>query len=404
MLQRHSSPWFALFALTGTALACSSSAIESDREPKPPVANPDGSMPDPKPTPKDLGMGDGTLASVTLTELYAPKLRVPLSATALAFNAAIPDELWVLLRQFPSGMPCSSTDDSGCAALPGAVAVLGDATGAAPTATLKEDGNSLHFMRRPTALAWSDSELFASCGEAWTDNLEDAPVPYAGPVLWSSDPTVFGVTPKATQNGTHLDMLHATPYCMGIAHESANIYWAFNGDVGALDRYDFHAPHQIGGEDHMDGEVHRYVTGQLLREPEVPSHMAYDAKSGLVYVADTGHGRIVSVDPKPATAGGAITTYESLAASGEMVGAKLTELVPPGLLQKPSGLALHGEVLYVTDNASSIVYAFDLAGELLSQLPTELPSGTLAGIAVGPDDQLYFTDQLTGAVRRIDPN
>jgi DNA-binding beta-propeller fold protein YncE len=87
-----------------------------------------------------------------------------------------------------------------------------------------------------------------------------------------------------------------------------------------------------------------------------------------------------------------------------MVGAKVTELVPPGLLSKPSGLALHGDVLYVTDNATSSIYAFDTSGKLLLQLDTELPAGTLAGIAVGPDDKLYFTDQHTGGVSRIDPN
>jgi hypothetical protein len=392
--------WVLLLALAG-ALGCSSSAVDDDETPS---GGKGGSPPAEPPDTNDLGLGDGTLESVTLTSLYVPELRVPVSATALAFNASIPDQLWVLLRQFPSGKPCATNDMSGCAALTGAVAVLDVATSAAPTATIKEDGNSLHFMRRPTSLAWGEGDLFASCGEGYTDNAEDDPTPYAGPVLWSSDPTIFGVKPLPSQNGTHLDMLHETPYCMGIAHESANIFWTFNGDAGSLDRYDFHMPHQIGGENHSDGEVHRYVTGELLREPEVPSHLAYDVERQLVYVADTGHGRIVSVDPKPATLGGKITVYEILQASGEMVGAEVTELVPPGVLNKPSGLALHGDVLYVSDNATSIIYAFDTAGKLLLQLDTELPAGTLTGIAVGPDDKIYFTDQLTGGVHRVDPN
>jgi hypothetical protein len=398
VLQRLPGSWFALFAVA-SALGCSSSPVDSD-DATPPDEDPDGSV---IPQKTELGLGDGTEASVTITTLYTPKLTVPISATALAFNASIPDELWVLLRQFPSGKPCTTDDDSGCAALPGVVAVVSDATGSAPTATIKEDGNSWHFMRRPTALAWGEGPLFASCGEAWTDNTEEVPVPYAGPVLWSSDPSIFGAKPTAGQNGTHLDMLHETPYCMGIAHESGNAYWTFNGDVGALDRYDFHVPHQIGGDNHSDGEVHRYAKGELLREPEVPSHLAYDTERQLVYAADTGHGRIISVNPKTATPGGPITVYEELVASGEMVGAEVEELVPPGLLDKPSGLALSQGVLYATDNQTSIVYAFDTSGKLLQQLDTGLPAGTLSGIAVGPDDKLYFTDLLTGAVRRIDP-
>lgn len=351
----------------------------------------------------DYGLGDGSLASVVLTELYRPQLRVALSATALAFNPTVEGELWVTLRQFPSGKPCANSDTSGCAALPGAVAVMSQATGAEPSTVLKEDGNSLHFMRRPTAIAWGEGDLFASCGEAWTDNFEDVDVPYAGPVLWSSDPAVFGVEPTAAQNGTHLDMLHETPYCMGIAHESGNAYWAVNGDVGALDRYDFHVPHQIGGEDHRDGEVHRYIEGQLSRVPEVPSHAAYDSKRKRVYVADTGNARVLSVDPAPATRAGDIPTYETLQASGQMVGATVVELVAPGSLVEPSGLALVGDVLYVTDSATSIIYAFDTSGQLLRQLPTELPAGSLAGVAVGPDQKVYFTDLLTGSVTRIDP-
>lgn len=366
-----------------------------------------GGAPDPggvaEPTLRSDALGDGTPGSVSVALVYQPALRVELSATALAFNRAVEGELWVALRQFPSGLPCTEADSRGCSALPGVMAIIQDAPTDAPEVTVKEDGNSWHFMRRPTAIAWGEGELFGACGEAWTDNYEDIDVPYAGPVLWSSDPAIFGVEPKAGQNGTHLDMLHGTPYCMGIAHESANIYWAVNGDAGALDRYDFHVPHQIGGEDHSDGEIYRYIKGELLRVPEVPSHAAYDRELSLVYVADTGHGRVLAVDPSTATPGGPIATYEILAGSGERVGATVVELVPPGALERPSGLALVGDTLLVTDNATSLIHAFDKQGNELGAFDTGLPEGSLAGVTVGPDGKVYFTDLLTGAVRRIDP-
>jgi hypothetical protein len=341
--------------------------------------------------------------SVTLVDVYTPKLKVKVSATALAFNPTIEGELWVSLRQFPSGEPCTLDVDTGCAALPGVMAVLTDATSAAPVGVVKEDGNSWHFMRRPTAIAWGDGRVFASCGEALTDNYEDDDTPYAGPALWSSDPAIFGVDPLPTQNGTHLDMLHETPYCMGLAHESGNAFWAFNGLAGSLDRVDFHAPHAIGGEDHDDGEVHRYVAGQLLREPEVPSHLAYDRARKLVYVADTGHGRVLSVDPSTSVPGDDIVVYEKLnGGSGFMDGASVKTLVPQGVLQKPSGLTLVDDVLYVTDNASSRIHSFDMAGKLLQSLDTGLPAGALAGIAMGPDATLYVTNLLTGGVHRVE--
>jgi hypothetical protein len=387
--------------LSPTLGGCSSKAIDNDE----PTA------PDPTSDVSELGLGDGSLDSVVLTELFRPNGRLPLSATDLAFNGAVPGELWVTLRQFPSGEKCvdpmevevdAATNDRACAALPGVAAIISDAPGT-PSATIKEDGNSWHFMRRPVAIAWGEADLFGSCGESWTDNYEHIDVPYAGPVLWSSDPTIFGVEPRAGQNGTHLDMLHETPLCMGIAHESGNAYWTFNGDAGSLDRYDFHAPHQIGGEDHADGEVFRYVRGELLRVAEVPSHLVWDTVRSRLYVADTGHRRLLSVDPSTATRGGAITTYEELHDSGEMIGAEVAELVPPGLLEAPSGVALSGQTIYVTDNASSHIYAFNLEGQLLVTFDTGLAAGSLAGVTIGPDKKVYFTDMLTGAVTRIDP-
>ena len=338
-----------------------------------------------------------------MVDVYTPKTQLELSATALAFNPTVEGELWVALRQFPSGEPCTLAVDTGCAALTGVMAVVTDAGSDAPSSVVKEDGNSWHFMRRPTAIAWGEDLLFSTCGEALTDNYEDDATPYAGPVLWSSDPAIFGVKPRPKQNGTHLDMLHETPYCMGLAHESQNAFWAVNGLAGALDRVDFHAPHPVGGDDHSDGEVHRYISGQLERVPEVPSHVVYDNARGLVYVADTGHGRVLSVDPSTAEPGADIVVYEELQSSGEMDGARVKELVPAGMLQKPSGLALANDVLYVTDNASSLIYGFDVGGKLLWTIDTALPAGSLAGIAVGADSHLYLADLLTGAVHRLNP-
>jgi hypothetical protein len=365
-------------------LACSSQAIDT----------PDDSSTMIDPTP--------VVEAVELVEVYTPHAKVPLSATSLGFNPTIAGELWVTLRQFASGKACTDDVSAGCDALRGVVAVVTDATGPTPSAVIKEDGNSWHFMRRPTALAWGEDTLFATCGEARTDNFEDEPTPYAGPVLWASDPEIFGVEPEPSQNGTHLDMLHETPYCMGLAHESANAFWAFNGDAGSLDRVDFHAPHPIGGEDHSDGEVHRYVTGELQRTPEVPSQVAYDPQRQLVYVADTGHGRVVRVDPSTATPGAEMPIFEPLQASGMMDGAAVTTLVAPGVLQMPSGLALAGNVLYALDNATGRIHTFDLEGVAQKVLDTGLPAGALGGVVEGPDAKLYLTDLLTGSVYRVE--
>ena len=191
-------------------------------------------------------------------------------------------------------------------------------------------------------------------------------------MLWDSDPELFGAPYDRNRNGTHVDMLHETPYCMGIAHERDNVYWAFNGDVGALDRYDFNEPHEPGGEDHADGYVWRYAEGELARVPEVPSHLAYDARRRLVFAADTGHGRVVALDATSGFADGDVIDYDGLETNARMSGARLTEVVAPGILEMPSGVAFHEGVLFATDHATGKILALLPSGEILRELDTGL--------------------------------
>ena len=338
-------------------------------------------------------------SAVSLVPLYEP---LPgWSATALSFDPERPGDLWVTLRQFPTQKPCTEAASSGCAALQGRVALVQAATTAAPVRTLKQDGNAWHFMRRPTSIAFGDNGYLATCGEARTDNYDDETIDFAGPVLWSSDPAVFGVAPEPGQNGTHLDMLHETPFCMGIAHEEANAYWVFNGQLGALDRYDFHAPHEVGGEDHSDGELSRYVEGELVRSPEIPSHLSLDRARGELYVADTGNARIVRLAIKSGTPGADVPALDPIAIHRRVEGALLVEVVPPGLLGAPSGVVFVGDVLIVTDNLTSKIWWFERDGTVLGSVSTELAPGSLAGITVGPDDHLYLSDAKRGIAYRV---
>jgi len=338
-------------------------------------------------------------AAVSLVPLYES---LPgWSATALSFDPERTLDLWVTLRQFPTQKPCTEAAPSGCAALQGRVALVQAATSAAPMRTLKQDGNAWHFMRRPTSIAFGDHGYFATCGEARTDNYDDETIDFAGPVLWSSDPAVFGVAPEPGQNGTHLDMLHETPFCMGIAHEHDNAYWVFNGQLGALDRYDFHAPHEVGGEDHSDGELSRYVEGELVRSPEIPSHLSLDRGRGELYVADTGNARVVRLAIKSGTPGADVPALDPIAIHRRVEGAVLVEVVPPGLLGAPSGVVFFGDVLIVSDNLTSKIWWFERDGTVLGSVTTELAPGSLTGITVGPDDHLYLSDAKLGVAYRV---
>ncbi|HEY0469548.1 MAG TPA: hypothetical protein VGC79_35405 [Polyangiaceae bacterium] len=349
-------------------------------------------------TPDDSDAAPAVPSSVELLPLYdAP---VAWTATALAFDPLRTGELWVTLRRVPSNKACLETARAGCAALEGEVALVQGATSAAPSMKIEKDGNAWHFMRRPTSIAFGQNGNLATCGEARTDNYEDEAIDYSGPVLWSSDPAIFGAVPKADQNGTHIDMLHESPFCMGIAYERDNVYWVFNGKLGALDRYDFHAPHVVGGEDHSDGELSRYVEGQLERVPEVPSHLALD--QGQLYVADTAGGRILRLAIESGVPGANVPTLDPITVHRRMDGATLAEVVAAGSLTAPSGIALAGDRLIVTDNATSRIWWFKLDGTPVGSVDTGLPVGSLSGIKLGPEGKLYLRDLLTGTAYRVE--
>ena len=352
-----------------------------------------------------IGIGDGSAGSVEFTTIYNPQAGY--QATDLEFNPERPEELWVLQRQPHSQFPCTQDNPSplGCGALEGVMALVTNPglTGQTEVQS-KVDPNSWHFMRRPPALAFGAGSTFGTCGEARTGNFLDGGPDFIGPTLWSSDLAIFAQDPGPGLNGSHLDMLHATPYCMGIAHEEANIYWTFNGNIGSLDRYDFVMDHGPGHADHSDGEVYRYIPGELSRVPDVPSHMVWDKEAKMLYVADTGNGRVVRFNPEGTVQVGDISPiYEPLAFNGLFEGGELVDIVPPGTLEHPSGLEMHDGILYVSDNATGIIHAFDKEGNKLRQLQTELTDGGLAGMTIGPDGKLYIADLTDSKVYRIDP-
>lgn len=329
----------------------------------------------------EIGWKDGSPGSVALVPVYEPDaLREP---TDLAFNPAKPTELWVIDR----------ADDS--------VTILEDPGMPDATWEYRHDPAAYHFMDRPPALAFGAES--ASWGMTWATcgDSDNGGNDFMGPALFSADLDIFA---KETPGGlgSHLDMLHSTTFCRGIAHEDANIYWVFNSTAQSIDKYDFHQDHGPGNDDHSDGEIFRYVRGYVLGVDGIPSHLIFDPEDKSLYIADTGNMRIAKLDTQSGVLGTTFAGQEP--ASRRYVNeAVITDVVPPGTLQAPSGIELHEGLLYVTDNATSRFYAFDLDGQTLRTLDTGLPPGSLAGLAFGADGKVYFTDLLSNRVYRIDP-
>ncbi len=352
-----------------------------------------------------IGDGDGTVDSVTFTEILAAN---NLQTTDLEFNPENDEQLWLVQRQSLSNSPCTETVRTGCGALIGFATIITNPGEANQTNDRREDGNAWHFLRRPSSMAFGQPGVWASCSDARTGNFTDANVDYMGPSLWSSDLDVFAKDPGVDSNGrplngSHLDMLHETPFCMGIAHEVDNVFWAFNGNVGSIDKIDFAADHGAGYHDHSDGKVYRYAIGELLRVPHLPSGMHFDSNTNLLYVVDTGNKRIISMDTKSGERAGAIEPiYEQLADNAVFNNAKVEEVVKAGALEKPSGMLIHEDTIYVSDNATGKIHAFDFEGKELRQLQTPFDDGDLSAITLGPDGKIYIASLKDSTVLRID--
>lgn len=331
-----------------------------------------------------LGSGKGKL-----TTIFQDKetRRQPIDVD---FNPKKPGEAWLV----------NFADDS--------VTILtgvGSANTAATTVSSarKYDPAASHFMHRPPALAMGQvvpqyGQSWATCGDG--DNGGNF---FMGPTLFSADNNVFA---RATSGGlgSHLDMLHLTSYCRGIAWEKGNVYWTFNAEYGSVERYDFVKDHGPGMDDHSDGTVYRYLSGQLTpANSGIPSHMAYHVATKKLFIADTGAGRVIALDTTSGKMGKQLALSEKMRDAREVTGASSTVVVKPGSVKFPSGLTISNDVLYVGDALSGKVSAFDLRGTFLQSFETGLTNGGLAGIRVGPDKKLYIVDRKSARLLRIDP-
>ncbi|MCB9746195.1 MAG: hypothetical protein H6741_24105 [Alphaproteobacteria bacterium] len=321
----------------------------------------------------------------------------------LAFNPEVEGELWVVNRR----------DDS--------TVTFFDVGTDAQTALHIVDPYALHFMDNVSSIAFGKPGHFGTCQESRNTYNGQGPVnEFMGPTLWSSDFAIYGESnPEAveyltqlygfyTDLGSHLDMLHESPLCMGIAWESENVYWVFDGYHSSIVRYDFVQDHGPGWDDHSDGIIGRYVEGEVAREADVPSHVAFDPETGLLYIADTGNARIAVLDTNTGERSGRLQVQEPGTDHYSMDGATLTTLVDgasvqPSPLLHPSGLTLVDGLLLVGDVESSFIYAFDLEGNMVDYLGTGVPAGGLMGIEARSLSEIFFVNAEDNQVLRLTP-
>lgn len=318
----------------------------------------------------------------------------------LGFNPEKDGELWVVNR----------TDDS--------VSIFFDTARSDQTSIHIIDPYAMHFMEEVSSIAFGNADTFGTCHESRnTYNNTSRANDFMGPALWSSDLSTFGNSnPDAvdyltnlygmpTDLGSHLDMLHESPLCMGIEWQHENVYWVFNGQDGSLDRNNFHEDHGMGYDDHSDGTIYKYGVGEFERVPDVPSHMKFDHNSGLLYIADTGNNAIKVLDVGTGDPDERLSVMEPGTKHYTMSGEDLWILIDGEDfdMEMPSGLTIVEDTLLVTDNQTSMIYAFTLDGELVDSLQTPFAEGSLMGIYGSSIDDFWLVNAADDEVWRLQP-
>jgi sugar lactone lactonase YvrE len=343
---------------------------------------------------------DGKTSVIVSADLAQP--------SDLEFNPFVKDELWIVNFGDSSAVIVSNASSDGRSA----------------QRRLDVEAES-HFMPSPTALAFGAREttIVDARGKMVEGTFATCPGvdrSYMGPTLWTSDLRIFAIAKEDREPpfngadtggegpGSHIDMLHLTPACTGIAWEGAgNVYWTYSSSSAMFVKYDFAKDHGIGNTDHSDGSVWRYAVSGLRPTMKAPSHLEYDAERKVLYMADTGNSRVVMFDPTTAGASRPLRGSENLDdlhVALDFEPGTLKDLVPSSYgLKLPVGLALHADRLYVSDNETSTIHRFALDGAPLGKaVIADVKRGGLAGLTFGPDGKLYFVDMLANRVLRLE--
>ena len=308
----------------------------------------------------------------------------------LEFHPLRPYELWVVNRAFD-----------------GTVTYWWDPVTDSVAFLRVRDKYANHFMEEVSAIAFSEGELFATAQESInTYDNRYPPNNFMGPALWTADTAIYGKDglPDWGDLGSHLDMLHESPHGMGIAHDKGNAYWYFDGFYSNIVYYDFQQDHGPGKDDHSDGIVRRYMNAKVKRLSGVPGHMVLDKTTDWLYICDPGNSRVTRLGTKTGKWidwGNVDTSQTEYLMEYSRYGNATYKVVADKNLVWPSGIALHEKRLFVTDNKTGEIIAFDpLNGKELNRISTAAES--IMGIEIGPDGRIWYVDAAKNQLMRID--
>lgn len=279
--------------------------------------------------------------------------------------------------------------------------------------TLK-DGNSWHFMSLPTGIAFSENTNFGTAAGVYDANHSGgANQPFTGPSLWSSNFDIYAKNPGKGGNGSHLDMLHESPYCQGIAYETGNAFWVFDGNSNDIVRYDFVKGHGNGNDYHEDGIVRRYSDIEVMKDPNenAVSHLVLDNERKWLYVVDNGNKRILRMNINSGEVSSNPPKYNPMEQLTEYLAitAYDIEVLIDENLTSPAGIDLVDDKLLVSDYETGeiIIYQIDEndSENIIKEIgKIETNAKGINGIKIGPNGDIWYVNTLNNEVFKISPS
>ena len=315
-----------------------------------------------------------------ITEILGSSSRIS-KPTDLDFNPTREGELWIV--------------NEGVESTGGSTVMVTDLDSEVPTTDYRKDQNSWHFMAFPTAIAFSETGDWANSTGILDANRQGGS--FTGPSLWSGDLDIYAK--PSGGNGSHLDMLHGSPYSMGITSEKANAYWVFDGYYKHIVRYDFSGDHGPGNSDHDDGVIQRFANITVKKNGKIPSHMAMDAERAFLYAIDGGNKRVLKINVNSAKKIKNLALINEKLADHSEWNADF-EVIAEDEFFNYCGIAINDNRLFVGDFDNGNIRCIDLiTHEELGRIETGIEGMT--GLAVH-NDQLYFVSYSTNSLYKIE--
>lgn len=295
------------------------------------------------------------------------------------------NELWVVNRR---------TESEG-----GSTVTYFDAGTPQQTSLLRVDGNAWHFMSLPTGIAFSENGNFSTAPGVYDANHNGGDY-FTGPSLWSSDSLIYAQ--PSGGNGSHLDMLHESPYCMGIAAESGNAFWLYDAYHNAPVRYDFAIDHGPGNDDHSDGVIRQYTGLGLQSDPtyDVVSHMILDKSTNWLYIVDTGNDRVLRMDINSGMETAMLPPHEPVAEYTEYDMATWEVVADTGLVE-PSGVDLIDNFLLVSDHNTGDIIVYDISGTPVETGRIHTNDPGIMGIKIAPDGSIWYVNATNNELTKL---